>query len=383
MPAERQLLLSLGAPAREGWTERLRESRASLVRWLVTGEAPRPDADLTSVAISQGLAARLCRAIGGAAEAWPRELRAALLDAGRTGLVQSVTQLEAAARVVALLRAHGRRSLPLKGCALGEWLYDSPAERSMNDVDVLCLDDWGGARLLLDQHGFSLLEEADHAVSLRDPRTGVVVELHRSVTSCPGLFPLDAEGLWARSREAGDGLPRRPAPEDLLVQLASHATFQHGLVLSLGQYLDFRHLFERCALDLALVSAGARAARAERLIAPALALASALVAAPVPPELGEWAQAQLSARQRRWLRAALRDPLRFVAPAPAPLARIRWVMLQGRRPELLRRTLRAERSGDEGLARAALRTVARAWSLSNRMARERLRDALATHDRPV
>jgi len=296
--------------------------------------------------------------------------------------VQSLTQLDVAVRVASLLHAHGVRSLPLKGCAVAEWLYDSPAERSMSDVDLLCLDDWRGARQLLERHGFLALEEADHAASLRDPSAGVIVELHRTVTSCPGLFPLDADGLWARSREPGEGRPRRPAPPDLLVQLAAHATFQHGLVLTLGQYLDFRQLLERCPIDPALVLASARAARAERLLAPALALAQALVAAPVPPVLGEWAEAQLSPRQRRWLRAALRDPLRFVAPAPAPLARIRWVMLQGRRPELLRRTLRAERSGDEGLARAALRTVARAWSLSNRMARERLRNALTTHDRP-
>jgi Uncharacterised nucleotidyltransferase len=380
LPGERRLLLSQRAVP-EDWVSRLRSGHASLVRWLVSGRAPAPDAELTSIAASQGLSARLCRAIDGAPERWPDAQRAALREAGRAGLVRTLRQLDVAARAASLLGAHGLRCLPLKGCAVAEWLYDSPAERSMSDVDLLGLDDWSAGRALLERHGFLVLEEADHAVSLRDPRTGVVVELHRSVTSCPGLFPLDAEGLWVRSREPGDGRPRRPAPEDLLVQLASHATFQHGLVLSLGQYLDFRHLFERCALDLGLVSAAARAARAERLLAPALALASALVAAPVPPELGEWAQAQLSARQRRWLRAALRDPLRFVAPAPASLARIRWVMLQGRRPELLRRTLRAERSGDEGLARAALRAVARAWTLSNRLARERLRDALATHHR--
>ena len=344
--------------------------------WLVSGRAPSPDAELTSVAASQGLSARLYRAIDGAAEAWPVELREAVRDAGRAGLVRGLTQLDVAARVASLLHAHGLRSLPLKGCAVAEWLYDSPAERSMSDVDVLCLDDWQGARQLLERHGFLEQEEADHAVSLRDPTAGVIVELHRSVTSCPGLFPVDAGGLWARSREPGDGRPRRPAPEDLLVQLALHATFQHGLVLTLGQYLDFRQLFERCALDPGLVLASARAARAERLLAPALAMARALAGAVVPPALGEWAEAQLSRRQRRWLRGALRDPLRYVAPAPAALAQARWVMLQGRRAELLKRTVLREDPATPGLARNALRAARRSWVLARRLASERWRSAV-------
>ncbi len=345
--------------------------------WLVSGEVPSPDAELASVALSQGLGSRLSRVVDATAGAWPLDRCTVLRDACRGALVRSLTQLEVAARVVSLLRAQGLRSLPLKGCAVAEWLYDSPSERPMNDVDVLCLDDWPGARHVLERHGFLGQEEADHAASLCDPGTGVIVELHRSITSCPGLFPVDAEGLWSRSHEAGGQIPRRPAPEDLLVQLALHATFQHALVLTLGQYLDFRHLLERCPVDADRLFAAARAARAERLLAPALALAKTLVGAPLPTELGERAEAQLTARQRRWLRALVRDPLRFIAPAPASLAGGRWVMLEGRRVELVKRTLWRKDGADRSWARTGARAIRRAWALAHRAAGERLRGAVA------
>jgi hypothetical protein len=332
---------------------------------------PSPDAELASVALGQGLGARLSRAVDATTGAWPFDLRTLLQDASRGSLVRAFTQLEVAARVVSLLQAEGLRSLPLKGCAVAEWLYESAAERPMNDVDVLCLDDWPRARHVLERNGFLEQEEADHAASLYDPGAGVIVELHHSVTSCPGLFPVDAEGLWSRSLEAGGQIPRRPAPEDLLVQLALHATFQHALVLTLGQYLDFRHLLERCRVDPERLFAVARAARAERLLAPALALAKTLVGTPLPAELGERAEAQLTTRQRRWLRAVLRDPLRFIAPAPASLAGVRWVMLEGRRAELLRRTLWRKDSADRSWAHAGARAIRRAWSLANRAAGER------------
>ena len=40
-------------------------------------------------------------------------------------------------------------------------------------------------------------------------------------------------------------MPELPSAEDLLVQLAAHAAFQHGLWLHLVQYLDFSRLLSR------------------------------------------------------------------------------------------------------------------------------------------
>src|SRR5207342_3313102 len=101
--------------------------------------------------------------------------------------------------------------------------------------------------------GFAEVARGDHAWAFRDPSGHGIVELHRSVTSAPGLFPLDAFGLWQRRRAGRGQLRAWPSAEDLLLQLALHAAFQHGLVLSLVQWLDFRLLLEREPLDVARV----------------------------------------------------------------------------------------------------------------------------------
>src|SRR4029077_6914730 len=127
--------------------------------------------------------------------------------------------------------------LPLKGAALAESLYASVAERPMADVDALALDGWAASARALEDARFTGAERADHAWSFVDPVTRGLLELHRGVTSCPEVFPLDADGVWARSQAAPGQVARVPSAEDLLVHLAEHALFQHGGVLSLVQWL--------------------------------------------------------------------------------------------------------------------------------------------------
>src|SRR5688572_29093894 len=157
----------------------------------------------------------------------------------------------------------------------------------------------------------SVIDRADHAVAMLDGEQGHVVELHRSVTSCPGFFPLDADGLWSRAHAASGLVERRPAPEDLFVQVALHAAFQHAFVLSLGQWLDLRRLVER-GLAEEMVEI-ARAARAEGVVRAALLAASAVVGVPE----GEALAARLRATPGldRWLERRRREPLRLVTPA--------------------------------------------------------------------
>jgi len=192
------------------------------------------------------------------------------------------------------------------------------------------------------------------------------VELHRSVVSAPGLFPLDPEGLWARSRVGRGQLRRLPSAEDLLLQLALHAAFQHGFVLSLVQWLDFRLVLERETIDPERLLALAAAARAEVPLAAALLVAEAVVSAPVPAAL----RRPLPAGLRRWLLPRLDSPLGFVSPHEPDLARVRWQLLAGRRAELLWRTLVLPET-PEGEARLPARVafaLGRAWRFARGIA---------------
>jgi hypothetical protein len=304
---------------------------------LVSGRPPRPASEaearaLIDAAGAQGLTGLLHEAVRDDPD-WPADARTALHARRRALLRRGSWQLDLAERSRHTLARRGLRALPMKGAALAERLYGSPADRPMADVDLLMLDDWDAARQALAAENLQPQERADHAWSWSDPDRGLILELHRGLTSCPRLHPVDADGLWARSVPGDGQVGRRPAPEDLLVQLALHAAFQHGLVLSLVQWLDLRRLLEREQLDPARVAASAAGARAEGALGLALAVATAVVGA--PPQT--WAR--VPARLAPWIEPRLARPLAFVAPAQPALARLRWELAAGRRRRLVADTL--------------------------------------------
>ena len=339
--------------------------REALRRWLASGVLPVPRdaaeaAAIVEAAREQRLIALLHSAIetaGGAA--WSGAVRGVLADEHRRLLVRGVGQLDLAARVAALLAARGLRSLPLKGAALAESLYASPAERPMADVDTLALDDWQSSVRALEEAGFECAERADHAWSFVDPATRSLVELHRSVTSCGEVFGLDADALWSRARTAPGQVGRVPSSEDLLVQIAQHALFQHAGVLWLVQWLDIRRLIERDPPEPVRLARAAREARAALCVWAALAAATAIVGAPVYPELAP--EAAVPSALTAWVEEVRRDPLSAVTPAPPPLARLRWALAAGRRWSLITGTLRppdAETGTALGSASAIVRRMA-------------------------
>ncbi len=310
----------------------------SLVAWVKTGQlrpesAERAD-QLIREATTQRLAPLLYAAVMADAEAWPAPAIERLRDLHHASFARGARQLDLAARLMNAFDGAGLRVLPMKGVALAESAYESVAERPMGDIDLLALDDWSASVRVLEEAGLVAGARADHAWVFRDPRDDVAVELHHSVVSCPGLFRIDASALWEASVEASGQVPRRPSDEDLLVQLSLHAAFQHGLVLSLVQYLDFRRLAERVTdrerLERLAASMGTAVA-----VSAALAAATAVAGA----ELPGWPRGQHSRSLARWLESRLADPTLFLLGKPASIARLRWELAAGRRWALVRGTL--------------------------------------------
>ncbi len=162
---------------------------------------------------------------------------------------------------------------------------------------------------------------------------------------------------------------RIPAAEDLLIQLSLHAAFQHGLVLSLVQYLDFRRLLERARLDIERVQEIAVRSRAEAAVGAALAAAEAVVGARAPAALASRFR-PLPDALARWLSPRLEEPLSLVSPSPPALARVRWDLLAGRRLELARRSLFVSGLGPpEPILVRGARAASRAGRLLARWAR--------------
>jgi hypothetical protein len=350
---------------------------ADLVRTLAaTGSVPElpPGLSFSSfaeLAGAQGLSGVLLRAAEADPERWPADLLHDLAAARRRRLVRALGQVRLARHAVDLLAEREIRALPLKGAVLAETVYDLESDRPMSDVDVLALERWPDAVAALREAGFVEVDHGDHAWAFAEPSSRELLELHRSVTSCPGLFPLDAEGLWQRSRPGRGQISRLPSAEDLLVQLALHAAFQHALVLSLVQWLDFRRVLEREPIGTDRLFQVAAEASAGIPLAAALLAAEAIVGAPLPPPLRDVLRGSLPRGLRRWLEPRLAEPLAFTPPRPAEHGRVRWKLVRGpgRRAELVWRTLFVP-EGPDGraplaarLRRAALR-ARRFWSLA-------------------
>ena len=340
------------------------------VRELVTSGALAPlPADLRAAAVleaacEQGLASLLLAALERERPAWAAELEPRLANERRALLVRTLGQIALAARSIGLLDTRGIRALPMKGAVVAETVCGVESDRPMSDVDVLVLERFPDAVAALREAGFAEVARGDHAWAFRDPAGSGIVELHRSVVSAPGLFPLDREGLWQRRRAGRSQLPAWPSAEDLLLQLALHAAFQHGLVLSLVQWLDFRLLLEREVIDVARVLELAAASRARASLAAALRVAEVVVGAPVPKAL----LAGLPRGMASFLDAQLATPLAFVAPSEPDLARVRLDLLAGRRLELVWRTLVQPETpeGDERLVARLRFAFSRGWRLARR-----------------
>jgi hypothetical protein len=296
--------------------------------------ADAADADaLATAAIGHGLAA-WCLAVAGD---WPGPAVERLAQAARDTRLRTGLQLDRAAAIRDRLTFAGLPTLPLKGTALVPRVYADPALRPMLDLDLFVCGDVTAAARVLVEDGFTPRAPAAHALVLASPE-GFELELHHALAAPARFHRADGAAWIARGQPDAAGRPAA-ASADLLVQLAVHAAFQHGLVLRLGQWLDFRALLEREPPPLAAALAAAREARATAELYAALQAATDLVGAAATPLLA--ALAPLVPRAvRRHLAWRQADPASLCVPREPPLARVRLALAAGRRLELLRATLR-------------------------------------------
>jgi len=346
-----------------------------LQRFVLSGAPPRPSGTQEALALvetakAQGLAGLLDDALAGTHEEWPPAARRALRQAHRAAAFRGEQLLDLTRRARALLAAVGVHTLPMKGMALLGFAYAAPAERPMDDVDLLVLEGWEEALARLVAAGFEVLERADHAWALRDPVSRATLELHHGLASCPEMFPIDGRGLW--SRRAGPAGDERPSAEDLLVQLSIHAAFQHGLRLRLGQFLDFRRVLERGPVEAAQLLELAAAARAEGCLLAALEAAAVRVAAPVSEPLLFELRRKAPKRLLRRIEALRREPIERLAEAVSlrSLAAWRLSLVGARRLQLIARTLAPARpQRREGALRRLRRGGRRGLALLTRLRR--------------
>ncbi len=160
--------------------------RDALALWLRSGTVPRPvDGEeaqaLVNTAVSQGLAGLLDDAlvadssgawpgeslVADSPGTWPEEALRKLRTAHRAALVLVLQRLTVASEILRALEDAGILSLALKGVALADTLYASPAHRPMDDVDLLILGDWNTACRVMADLGYVAEIQGDHAWGFR------------------------------------------------------------------------------------------------------------------------------------------------------------------------------------------------------------------------
>jgi len=224
------------------------------------------------------------------------------------------------ARLLKGLEAQGIPAIPFKGPALAVQLYNDPALRHFDDLDIIVRpDDFPAAKTYLLSIGYLFREAHPFHETFSQFRGGIesIVELHWDVMDEDFPLRLDLTGIWARRvpLPLGGAQTSALAPEDLLLLLCAHGS--RHLWMRLQWICDVAQLLRRYpALDWVSLLEAARLAGGRRALYLGLFLANDLLGAPLPPQLEQTIRrdahtAELARRVRRQL---FEGPLEIVKP---------------------------------------------------------------------
>jgi hypothetical protein len=210
----------------------------------------------------------------------PAGVRARLENLRNLELAKSVVRLHHVEELGGIALREGLDLHLLKGAAFATTLYRDPGLRPMSDIDVLsspaAFDRWSRE---LETLGYCLVDVSDHASCYRRRATGVLVELHRALTSASDFLGLDTRALLERSRPLEGGL-RTLSWEDHLLHLSLHASFQHGFRQAGLNAWDAFIITERDDFDVASFLERARAPRLAPWVYGGLAMTGAVFDGP-------------------------------------------------------------------------------------------------------
>lgn len=239
-------------------------------------------------------------------------------------------------QVLTLLQNAGVLVIPLKGAHLAEVVYSDPALRPMSDLDLLVKRaDLAKVENTLWEAGYGpcrpFWPEAEHAVHKHLPPlvkpSAVPLEIHWTIAIPASPFRVDVDGLWTRARPAviagTEALVL--SPEDLLLHLCLHTSYQHRFAMGLKGLYDvsatLRHY--RDQIDWEQLRLRARLWGAGRCVYLTLHLARQLVAAPVPDDLlSTLVPHDLDASVVRWATEQIFAEGRAALPSSPNLTRI-------------------------------------------------------------
>jgi hypothetical protein len=178
------------------------------------------------------------------------------------------------ARVLNALADAGIDPVLLKGAALANTVYDDPALRTMNDLDLLVrpgeIEAASAALTALSyrelyrpaladpQRRHAFYGKHHHTTPLMAPRGRAVVELHRHILTMTEGGAYDVERIRARARRVA--LPRLrgllrpevlvPCPADMVLHTCLHLSYTDRFVGKLRDLIDLHETVRRFGPDI-------------------------------------------------------------------------------------------------------------------------------------
>jgi hypothetical protein len=199
------------------------------------------------------------------------------------------------AEILGAFRQRGILAIALKGAHLGQIVYGNPAMRTMGDLDVMVRRDrLAEAERVLSDLGYrpihDPLELVDythhHHVRPLGKAQAVRIDLHWTIARPTAPFNVDLDGIWQRA------VPARLAgvealvlsPEDLLLHLCLHASFDHQFRLGLRACWDILEVVQhyRNAIDWERLVQRARQWGVSRYVYLTLSVVRELLAVDIP-----------------------------------------------------------------------------------------------------
>lgn len=272
--------------------------------------SPRAWVQLHELALAQRVSSLLWQRLAkhGLTDFIPAALREAMQTQYYEQVRENIRLYHELGIALRLLRAQKLPVLVLKGAHLGSVVYQNPALRLMNDVDLLFAQaDIPGAAALLATLGYQS-EEAllfdrhfatdHHLPRLSKPASAVSFELHWLITYPHKAYTIALADLWSRAQPVTVAGVEVLAlcPEDLLLHICEHATYHHLLEQGIRFLCDLDAIVRHysATLDWAAVQQRAQEWGWCRGVYLALILAQRLLATPIPSAvLSQLAPAEL------------------------------------------------------------------------------------------
>jgi hypothetical protein len=238
--------------------------------------------------------------------------------------------------LLSALKSEGIPLILLKGIFLANTVYTNIGLREMNDIDVLARpsDLARIAGILADRGYTSVLPicvditiNADHHLPRMVRHGHASFEIHWNLTNPGTYYSIDPDGLWERAvpvHIAGcDALAL--SPEDLLLHLCLHTSYQHQFAFGLRPFCDIAETIAHSgpALSWQIIIEQATLRSWQRGICLSLLLARELAGASVPTDIleglrpGDMTEAVLEAA-----RAHVLTKKGFTGEIPAALAEL-------------------------------------------------------------